>query len=328
MNSNPGACRPIVLVHGAWHGAWCWAALQAALDERGLISYAIDLPGHGASTLPLGDLHGDADHVGAVLDRLALTDVVLVGHSYGGAVITDAAAARTDLAHLVYLTAFAPGRRRIGDGPAERAATGGDRVAGVHASAMTTARSRSTRRARSLRSTPNVRRRSRRPPSHGSTASRWPRSRSPFGRRSTTIPSTYVFCGRDRGHPSQPSGLPRRAVRVACRSRHRSLADDQRRRRSGRHPRRSRHVRRGHGLGGPDGDEMTAADASRCAERAVRAVGRGRLDGHRARSWTVGSAALSRRPGRRAAGPGGGTRRRWTPRQAASTGRSPGSRWS
>ena len=57
--------------------------------------------------LPLADLYGDADHVGAVLDRLALSDVVLVGHSYGGAVITDAAATRSDLAHLVYLAAFA-----------------------------------------------------------------------------------------------------------------------------------------------------------------------------------------------------------------------------
>ncbi len=99
--------RPIVFVHGAWHGAWCWAGLQAALDDRGVASYAIDLPGHGASTLPAGDLHGDADHVGAVLDRLALTDVVLVGHSYGGAVITDVAKDRSDIAHLVYVAAFA-----------------------------------------------------------------------------------------------------------------------------------------------------------------------------------------------------------------------------
>jgi pimeloyl-ACP methyl ester carboxylesterase len=99
--------RPIVFVHGAWHGAWCWAALQAALDERGLASYAIDLPGHGASTLPAGDLHGDADHVADVLDHLTLTDVVLVGHSYGGAVITDVAKDRGDIAHLVYVAAFA-----------------------------------------------------------------------------------------------------------------------------------------------------------------------------------------------------------------------------
>ncbi len=96
-----------MFVHGAWHGAWCWAGLQSALDERGFASYAIDLPGHGASTLPLGDLHGDAAHVGAVLDRLARSEVVLVGHSYGGAVITDAAATRRDIAHLVYVAAFA-----------------------------------------------------------------------------------------------------------------------------------------------------------------------------------------------------------------------------
>ena len=82
--------RPILLVHGAWHGAWCWAALQAELDRRGLPSYAVDLPGHGLSTLPLGDLHGDAAHVATVLAGLD-DDVVLVGHSYGGAVVTHAA---------------------------------------------------------------------------------------------------------------------------------------------------------------------------------------------------------------------------------------------
>ncbi|MPY95620.1 MAG: alpha/beta fold hydrolase, partial [Acidimicrobiia bacterium] len=52
--------RPIVLVHGACHGAWCWAAVQAELDRRGVPSYAVDLPGHGTSLAPLEDLHGDA----------------------------------------------------------------------------------------------------------------------------------------------------------------------------------------------------------------------------------------------------------------------------
>ena len=106
MTSQPPPST-VVLVHGAWHGAWCWAALQHALDDRGIPSLAVDLPGHGASTLPLGDLHGDAAHVGAVLDRID-APVVLVGHSYGGAVITQAAAERTDVAHLVYLAAFVP----------------------------------------------------------------------------------------------------------------------------------------------------------------------------------------------------------------------------
>ena len=102
--------RPVVLVHGAWHGAWCWASLQAELDRRGIASIAIDLPGHGSSTLPLGGLHDDAAHVTATLDHLGLrglNDVVLVGHSYGGAVITEAAVGRDDLSHLVYIAAFA-----------------------------------------------------------------------------------------------------------------------------------------------------------------------------------------------------------------------------
>ncbi|MGB8860246.1 MAG: alpha/beta fold hydrolase [Ilumatobacteraceae bacterium] len=97
---------PVVLVHGAWHGAWCWAGVQHALDELGVASYAVDLPGHGISPLPLTDLGGDAEHVAAVLRRLG-TPAVLVGHSYGGAVITEAASRFPDVAHLVYLTAFA-----------------------------------------------------------------------------------------------------------------------------------------------------------------------------------------------------------------------------
>ena len=99
--------RPVVLVHGAWHGAWCWATFQAELDRRGITSYAIDLPGHGTSLEPLGGLDQDAAHLATILDHLDLTDAVLVGHSYGGAVITQAAAGRSDLAHLVYVTAFA-----------------------------------------------------------------------------------------------------------------------------------------------------------------------------------------------------------------------------
>lgn len=96
---------PVVLVHGAWHGAWCFAALQDALDRRGIPSYAIDLPGHGASTQPLSDMHGDARHVADVLERIG-RPAVLVGHSYGGAVITQASSLHA-VDHLVYLAAFA-----------------------------------------------------------------------------------------------------------------------------------------------------------------------------------------------------------------------------
>ena len=103
--------RHLVLVHGAWHGAWCFGALQAELDRRGIASLAIDLPGHGASPLPLTDFYGDAQCVADVLASLharGVDDVVLVGHSYGGAVISQAASSSPTVSHLVYLAAFAP----------------------------------------------------------------------------------------------------------------------------------------------------------------------------------------------------------------------------
>jgi pimeloyl-ACP methyl ester carboxylesterase len=99
--------RPIVLVHGAFHGAWCWDRLRAVLDDRALPSVAVDLPGHGDSTSPLGDLQADADHVAEVLAAID-GDVVLVGHSYGGAVITQAAGGAGNVRHLVYVAAICP----------------------------------------------------------------------------------------------------------------------------------------------------------------------------------------------------------------------------
>jgi pimeloyl-ACP methyl ester carboxylesterase len=78
----------------------------AGLDERGVPAVAVDLPGHGQSTLPLTDLHGDADHVASVLDAVD-GPVVLVGHSYGGMVITDAGT-RPNVEHLVYVAAYPP----------------------------------------------------------------------------------------------------------------------------------------------------------------------------------------------------------------------------
>ncbi len=88
--------RTVVLVHGAWHGSWCWAPVLAGLDERGVTATAVDLPGP--------DLHADADHVRAALDDTG--PAVLVGHSYGGAVITDAGT-HGAAEHLVFVAAFA-----------------------------------------------------------------------------------------------------------------------------------------------------------------------------------------------------------------------------
>lgn len=87
----------MVLVHGAWHGAWCWEKVVPLLAKDGVDVTTIDLP-----------LTSFDDDVQVTSDALARVGrpVVLCGHSYGGAVITAAGHA-PDVEHLVYLTAFA-----------------------------------------------------------------------------------------------------------------------------------------------------------------------------------------------------------------------------
>jgi len=88
-----------VLVHGAWHGAWCWDPVVAALGDSRVVT--LDLPSNHVEGA------GFTDDVRAVRDLLdaAGGDVVLCGHSYGGAVISEAGA-HDAVAHLVYLAAF------------------------------------------------------------------------------------------------------------------------------------------------------------------------------------------------------------------------------
>jgi pimeloyl-ACP methyl ester carboxylesterase len=95
----------VVLVHGAWHGAWAWSRILPGLAAQGVPTVALDLPGHGDSPLPLGDLSGDAAFVVEQLGGIG-GPVVLVGHSYGGAVITEAASHVPDVERLVYVAAF------------------------------------------------------------------------------------------------------------------------------------------------------------------------------------------------------------------------------
>ncbi len=83
-----------VLVHGAWHGAWCWAAVMAQLEALGDRAYAVDLPGHGASKIDRATVTRQlyVDSVADFIERNDLTDVVLAGHSLGGITIPGVAA--------------------------------------------------------------------------------------------------------------------------------------------------------------------------------------------------------------------------------------------
>jgi pimeloyl-ACP methyl ester carboxylesterase len=92
----------IMLVHGAWHGSWCWEPVVQRLRDEGVAAVVVDNP---SVTRPGSDLAADGDHLRAALDATS-GPIVLVGHSYGGAVITDAGA-HPNVEHLVYLTAFA-----------------------------------------------------------------------------------------------------------------------------------------------------------------------------------------------------------------------------
>ena len=101
-----------VLVHGAWHGAWCWRKVTPLLEAAGHAVVAPTLSGVGElAHLATPDL-GTEDHVDDVVNALEAGDLrnaVLVGHSYGGIVI-GAAAHRVPerVGHLVYLDALVP----------------------------------------------------------------------------------------------------------------------------------------------------------------------------------------------------------------------------
>jgi pimeloyl-ACP methyl ester carboxylesterase len=87
----------LVLVHGAWHGAWCWDAVIKELSDRGVPATAVELP-----------LTGFRDDVATA--RRAIEEagdgVVVCAHSYGGMVVSTAAQGLAGVRHLVFLAAF------------------------------------------------------------------------------------------------------------------------------------------------------------------------------------------------------------------------------
>lgn len=98
----------IVLVHGAWHGAWCWYKVIPILRQHGHRVIAPDLPGHGIDCTPSKrvSMKSYTDCVCGVLDECE-EPAILVGHSMAGTVITQTAELRPErINKLVYLTAF------------------------------------------------------------------------------------------------------------------------------------------------------------------------------------------------------------------------------
>jgi len=97
-----------VLVHGAWHGGWCWYRIAARLEAAGHTVFAPDMPGHGTDRTPIEDVTMDTivAKIGGCIDA-AKEPVILAGHSYGGAVITQTAERyAAKVSRLVYVAAF------------------------------------------------------------------------------------------------------------------------------------------------------------------------------------------------------------------------------
>ena len=98
---------PILLVHGAWHGPWCWQPLVEELQARGRRVATVALPSCDDDPARRGGLHEDA---AALEAAVALLDgpALICAHSYGGMVLSAADLPAARIHHLVYLAAFVP----------------------------------------------------------------------------------------------------------------------------------------------------------------------------------------------------------------------------
>ncbi|WP_433556768.1 alpha/beta fold hydrolase [Pseudonocardia xinjiangensis] len=94
--------RTLVLVHGAWHGAWAWELLVPELAARGWRTSTVDLP--SASGDPEAGMYRDAE---IIREHLAGIDgpITVLAHSYGGLPVTEVAATVPRVTQLIYLAA-------------------------------------------------------------------------------------------------------------------------------------------------------------------------------------------------------------------------------
>lgn len=101
-----------VLVHGAWHGGWCWNKLTPLLKSAGHTVFTPTLTGLGERSHLLTmqvDLNTHITDIVNLLEYEDLKDIILVGHSYAGMVITGVAEkAAIRIRQLIYLDAYLP----------------------------------------------------------------------------------------------------------------------------------------------------------------------------------------------------------------------------
>ncbi|POX63494.1 alpha/beta hydrolase [Streptomyces sp. Ru62] len=95
----------ILLVHGAWHGSWCWEKLVPELTAQGWRVLTVDLPSTSAEPGNTAGMYDDARAVRACLDGIE-GPVTVLAHSYGGLPATEAVATATNVSRLIYLAAF------------------------------------------------------------------------------------------------------------------------------------------------------------------------------------------------------------------------------
>jgi pimeloyl-ACP methyl ester carboxylesterase len=101
-----------VLVHGAWHGGWCWRRVADLLEAKGHKVFTPTLTGLGERSHLLRAGINVSTHITDVVNLIkweGLSDVVLCGHSYGGLVVSGVAErAAAAIGSLVFLDAFLP----------------------------------------------------------------------------------------------------------------------------------------------------------------------------------------------------------------------------
>lgn len=109
---TPGPGKTVVIVHGAWGGGWDWKETAAVLESQDFEVYRPTLTGLGERRHLLSPDINLTTHIADVVNVLhfeQLDEVILVGHSYGGMVITGVAEAVPErIARLVYFDAFLP----------------------------------------------------------------------------------------------------------------------------------------------------------------------------------------------------------------------------